>query len=363
MAVPLSGGETIDPHGGRADLEARVLRVLGPHAYASDPLRALRLVRLAAELGLKPDPETERLTAAAAPRLGEPSPERVFAELRGTLIAPGVLSGLELAGRLGVLGAVLPELTALEGVEQSRFHHLDVFGHTIEVLRRLIELEADLPSVFGDLAEPLGEQLSRPLADDLTRGQALRLAALFHDVAKPVTRGTRADGKVTFIGHDAAGDDMVGEVFRRLRTSERLRAYVGKLTREHLVLGFLVHERPLDARAVHSYLRRTEPVEVEVTVLSVADRLATRGEGQEPWIDAHLELGREVMRPALDWRAHGPPPPPLRGDELAQELGMQPGPELGELLKRLEEAVYAGEVTTREEAVAHARRVRQNRAR
>jgi poly(A) polymerase len=113
---------------------------------------------------------------------------------------------------------------------------------------------------------------------------------------------------------------------------------------------------------VHAYLRRTEPVEVEVTVLSCADRMATRGEGQEPWIDAHLELAGEVMGPALAWRAQGPPRLPLRGDELARELDMPPGPELGELLARLEEAVYAGEVADRDQAVGFARRIRDNRS-
>ncbi len=156
---------------------------------------------------------------------------------------------------------------------------------------------------------------------------------------------------------------MVGQIFRRLRTSERLRAYVAKLTREHLVLGFLVRRRPLDARAMHSYLRRTEPVEVEVTLLSCADRMATFGDGQEPWIAAHLELAREVMGPALAWRANGPPAPLVRGDELARELEMTPGPELGELLACLEQAVYAGEVSNREQAVEYARRVRQNQRR
>lgn len=363
MAVPLAGGETIDPHGGRADLQAGRLRVLGAEAYDHDPLRALRLVRLAAELGLQPDADTERLTSSAAPRLSEPSPERVFTELRRTVVAPGALDGLGLGARLGVLGAVLPELMALEGIEQSRFHHLDVFDHTIEVLRRLIDLEADLPSLFGDLAGPLREQLDQPLGDELTRGQALRLGALFHDVAKPATRGIRGDGKVTFIGHDSAGDAMVGQIFRRLRTSERLRAYVGKLTREHLVLGFQVRRRPLDARAMHSYLRRTEPVEVEVTLLSCADRMATRGDGQDPWIAAHLELAGEVMGAALAWRVNGPPVPLLRGDELAQELGVTPGPELGELLASLEQAIYAGEVSDREQALEYARRARENRPR
>ncbi len=363
MATPVGGGPTIDPHGGQADLEQRRLRVLGPSAYAQDPLRVLRAVRLVAELGLEPDAETERLTAAAAPHLDQPSPERVFAELSRLVVAPGVLDGLALAARLGVLAATMPELTDLEGIEQSRFHHLDVFDHTIDVLRRLIELEADLGATFGDLAPRVAALLDEPLADDLTRGQALRFAALLHDVAKPATRGVRSDGRVTFIGHDAEGDEMAGRIFRRLRASERLRVFVGKLTREHLVLGFLMHQRPLSRRAVHAFLRRCEPVEVEVILLSCADRMATRGEGQEPWIAGHLELGRQLMRAALDWREGGPPPPLLRGDELARELDLTPGPELGAMLAELEEAAYAGEASTREEALALVRRLRQNQRR
>lgn len=360
MAVALAGGPLIDPHGGERDLAERRLRVLGAQAYASDPLRVLRAVRLAAELGLVPDEETQRLSAQAAPRLCEPSPERVFAELRRLVSAPRALEGLELATRLGVLEAVLPELTALSGIEQSRFHHLDVFGHTLEALRHLMELETNLPSVFGHVAPEVAEVLSQPLADDLTRGQALRLGALLHDVAKPATRGIRPDGRVTFVGHDSAGDEIVGQIFRRLRTSERLRSYVGKLTREHLALGFLVHDRPLSRRAVHSFLRRCEPVEVEVIVLSCADRMATRGDGQEPWIAAHLELGREMMAAALQWRSAGPPRPQLRGHDLVRELDLEPGPQIGVLLAQLEEAAYAGEASSREEELALVRRLRDD---
>jgi hypothetical protein len=147
---------------------------------------------------------------------------------------------------------------------------------------------------------------------------------------------------------------------KRLRTSERLAGFVAGLTKHHLVLGFLVRERPLPPRTVYHYLRHTSPVEVEVTLLSCADRLATRGKNAEAAIAAHLELARELMAAALDWRASGPPRPPIRGDELARELGIEPGPELGVLLGELSEAVFAGEATTREEAVEVARRLREN---
>lgn len=359
MAVPLPEGELVDPHGGRDDLRRGLLRVVGPGALAADPLRPLRLARIGAELGFRPDADTARLTAAAASRVSAAAPERVFAELRRLVVSDRVLEGLALADELGLVAAVLPELHGLRDVEQSHFHHLDVHGHTLEVLTRLIELEDDLPAVFGDHAAPLRKVLAEPLADEMTRGQALRFGALLHDVAKPATRGVLPTGRVTFIGHDRAGEEMVAALCRRLRTSERLRDYLAKLTLHHLALGFLVPERPLSRRAVYRYLTTCEPVEVEVTLLSCADRLATRGRNAETAIAAHLDLARELMGEALEWRAGGPPRVPVRGDELALELGIDPGPEIGALLASLREASFAGEVSTRSEAVELAHRLRQ----
>ena len=353
MARASEGGDLVDPLRGRADIESRTLRVIGPESYDNDPLRPLRLARFAAELGFQPDAETERLTSEAAPRVTEASGERVFAELRRLVLAPGAVQGLALADRLGMLHAVLPELAALHDVEQSHYHHKDVYGHTLEVLERLIELEGE---VEGELREVLDE----PLADELTRGQALRLGALLHDIGKPATHDVREDGRVTFMGHDRLGEQMVRQVCRRLRTSERLSRFLQGITRHHLVLGFLVHDRPLDRRAIYRYLKRTSPVEVEVTLLSCADRLATRGKNADRAIDNHMELAKELMPVALEWRRQGPPRLPLRGDELAEELGIEPGPELGRVLAELEEAAYAGEVTSRDQAVEIARRLRQN---
>ena len=353
MAREPDGDTLIDPLGGRADIESRVLRVIGPEAYESDPLRPLRLARFAAELGFSPDAETERLTAAAAGRVPEASGERVFAELRRLVLAEHAVEGLALADRLGLVHAVLPELSDLHDVEQNQYHHKDVYGHTLEVLERLIELETE---AGGELREVLDE----PLADELTRGQALRFGALLHDIGKPATHDIREDGRVTFIGHDRLGEEMVREVCGRLRTSERLSRFLGALTRHHLVLGFLVRERPLDRRAVYRYLTRTAPVEVEVTLLSCADRLATRGRNADRAIDAHIELARELMQAALEWRRTGPPRLPLRGDELASEAGIEPGPELGRVLAELREAAYAGEIADRDDAIELARRLRHN---
>jgi hypothetical protein len=94
-----------------------------------------------------------------------------------------------------------------------------------------------------------------------------------------------------------------------------------------------------------------------VTVLSCADRLATQGRRADEATAAHLDLARALLISALDWREHGPPRVPIRGDELARELGIEPGPELGRLLSELEQAAYAGEARSREQAIALARRL------
>jgi poly(A) polymerase len=358
IAEPIEGGAPIDPLGGLEDLTARRLRMAAPGAFVDDPLRVLRLVRMEVELELESEPQTSRAAHAQAGGLRGVSTERVFVELRRILATQRARHGIELMDELGVTAVVLPELQALRGVQQNRFHHLDVYGHTLEVLDRTIELQANPAAIVGEQhAAALAVLLSEPLADEMTRAEALRWGVLLHDAAKPLTRGLRPeDGRVTFIGHDTQGAELARTVLGRLRASERLRAHVAALVRNHLRLGFLVHEpQPLERRTVYSYLRACEPVEVDVTLLSIADRLATRGDGAQEAIDVHMRVALPLLGDALRWRTEGLAAPLWRGDELANELGIDAGPRVGQLLEELAEGQYVGELTTREQALAYAR--------
>ena len=363
VAEPIEGGSPIDPLGGLADLAARRLRMTGPGAFAADPLRVLRLVRVAVELDLEPEAETLRRARAEAGGLRDVSAERVFMELRRILAAPRAPWGIQTMTELGATAVVLPELEALRGVEQSRFHHRDVYGHTLEVLEGAIALSTggtaggELDAIIGEHRGEVVALLAEPLSDQLTRGDALRWGVLLHDAAKPLTRDVHpVDGRVTFIGHDVRGAELARAVLERLRASERLRAHVAALVRHHLRLGFLVHEpQPLSRRTVFGYLHECSPVEVDVTLLSVADRLATRGDRAQESIDAHMRVARGLLADGLRWRAEGPPRPLIRGDELADELGIPLGPRVGELLHALAQAQYAGDVSTREQSLAYGR--------
>jgi len=361
IAVPLAdpGATPIDPRGGLADLGARVLRATSKRSFTDDPLRLLRAARLASTLGLELDLETVALARAAAGRAAEPAGERQLAELRLLVTGSDPIRGLALLDELGATPAVLPELEALRGVEQNPNHHLDVHSHTMEVLRQLLEVESDLERYAGDRAPEVAALLAEPLADELTRGGALRFGAVVHDFGKPVTRGRHGD-YVTFIGHDREGAGIVRGLCERLKASRRLARHLQGLTIHHLKLGFLARERPLPRRREYEYLRDTDPVGADVTLLSVADRLAARGQGPiagPDMVRAHLELAREMLAATLDWRRDGPPRSPIPGDELAAQLGIEPGPDLGRIIGEIEAAVYAGEVEGRDDAVALARRV------
>ena len=306
MARPLEAiGTLLDPHGGEADLAQGLLRAVTERSFEDDPLRVLRLARFACELGFDVEPATEALARRAAPRIDAVAPERSFYELRRLLASDDPVGGIGLADSTGLLAHLLPELDRLKGVEQNPYHHLDVWGHTLEVLERLVEIEREPDAVFGELGERIGAELRRPLADELTRGQALRLGALLHDAGKPATRAVTPEGRVLFWGHDGVGAGMAREVVRRLHGSTALADYVAALAQHHLRLGFLVHERPLNRRHVYRYMRACEPVELEVTVLSAADRLATRGQRtRTEAVGAHLELARELAAEAA--RVAGP---------------------------------------------------------
>ena len=365
MAVPLeaapagnAGGALVDPHGGSRDLEARRLRAVSATAFADDPLRVIRAARFAAALGLEVDGRTAESARAAAAQAADPAGERRLAELGALAGTPDPVRGVEMLEKLGALPVVLPELERLRGVGQNPYHHLDALGHTVEVLGRLVEVQGDLEAYAGEHAAAVAAHMSEPLADGLSRSTALRFGALFHDLGKPATRTVNEEGRVLFLGHDREGARIVRGICARLRSSRRLRRYLELICLEHLRLGFLVHVRPLSRRDVYDYLQATDPDAIDVTLLTVADRLATQGEKtRREAIDAHLELAREMIGEAVAWRGSGPARPPIAGDELAAELGIERGPGLGRLMRELAAAAWTGEATSRDEALAYARRL------
>nr|WP_281382944.1 HD domain-containing protein [Dissulfurirhabdus thermomarina] len=346
----------VDPHGGRRDLEAGVIRALGRRNLADDPLRLLRAFRFRAQLDFAIEPGTRGWIPELAPALGGVAAERVSHEL-GLVLATG-RAGRTFAemAEAGILFVLFPELAPGVGLEQPGFHHLDVFRHCLAALEALEELVRDPGTAFTEAA-PLRSWVAG--AGD--RLPWLAWAALFHDLGKPACRGEKA-GRPTFYYHDHAGAEMVAAIGRRLRWPRRGTAFAARMVRLHMRPFFLlaqVRRGGPSRRAMRRLLTEAGADYPALFLLAMADSRAGRGPLKPPDLDRNLDLlwsrvhafHEERMRPVAAL------PRLLTGHDLQEIFGLAPGPRIGRLLEALEEARVEGRVADREEAVRWLRRL------
>jgi tRNA nucleotidyltransferase/poly(A) polymerase len=323
MALPVGGGDLVDPFGGRADLKARILRAVGDplRRFAEDGLRTLRACRFAAQLGF----EVEAGTLAAIPERLEVArkvaAERVFAELTKLLCGPDPHRGLDLLARTELLDLWLAELRPMIGCGQNRHHRWDVWHHTLEVAR-LVPAEPEL-----------------------------RWAALLHDAGKPGARTLGGSGEARFLGHEARSLDLAGIILERLKAAHALRHDVLALVRHH---GTHPTSDWSDA-ACRRFLRRLGEDGLELArwaAFRLADQLAKglEAEAREREHAAILARLESLMAaaPPLAVKALA-----LDGAALMLLAGRGGGPWLGKLQRDLLEMVIEDPSLNTPEALAH----------
>ncbi len=361
----------IDPCGGRADLEARLLHLTHPAAIADDPLRALRAVRLSRQLDFEIAPETAAAAREAAPHLQGISRERVRDELLKLLQGPAPHQALNQMVDLHLLPVILPEIAVLHDVEQSAPHHEPVQAHTFSVLRRLLLVEqalaadgtcedtfvSELHTLLAPYAAELREHLARDVDGNIDGRAALRLGALFHDVGKAQTATIEEDGRIRFFGHDKEGATLTATRLRALRLSNVAITHVRAIVGGHMRPLHLSQVERLTRRAVYRYFQATKDAGLDIGLLTLADHLATHdGPGPEEQWRALLAVVDRLFRHYFhNYEETVAPPPLLNGGELMSALNLQPGPQIGRLLRLIQEAQAAGDVNTREEALEIAR--------
>ncbi|MCB8944166.1 MAG: HDIG domain-containing protein [Ardenticatenaceae bacterium] len=366
----------IDPTNGLADLEARQLRLTHDEALQDDPVRTLRALRQVIAFDLTLDEDTAVAITQAAPLIHTTSPERIRDELLKLLRTAVPAKALHLLQQHGLLAQVLPEIAALADLAQSPPHHEPVLAHTISVLRWLVQVEkaiqpesetADPPLTLlqqklAPYTAPLAEHLARSVDGGVSGLDLLRWSAVFHDVGKAETR-TEENGRIRFLGHDKVGASIAARRLRRLAFSNEAINHIKQTVTGHMRPLWLVEnqgDKP-SRRAVYRFFRDIKTAGLDVALLALADHLATYdGPGDEQqWhnlvglvaalCDFFFQQYTEVVAP----------PPLLDGRQLMTALQLEPGPEIGRLLRLLEEAQAVGDITTPEEALLFAQRSRQ----
>jgi poly(A) polymerase len=340
----------IDPTGGVADLRARRLRPAGPGVLAEDPLRVLRGIRLEATLGMRLTPAAARAMRAAAPGLARVAAERVSDELRALLRLEATGRAVRRADTLGALAVVLPEVEPMRATPQPAPHRFDVLEHSLRALEACDRVLARLAALepFG---EDLAAHLAEPLGGGLTRGHALKLAALLHDVSKPETRGV-VGGRVRFFEHDMIGAARAREIGERLRLPGRVVGILERLVRHHLRPMHLAQAGEITRRARWRFYRDLGPDTRDLLLLSLVDASAVTGASPlAVWRRAALI--RDLLGGWTEAETTAAAPPLLRGEDVMARYGLPPGPAVGDLLGRAREAQDLGLVRTREEALAY----------
>ena len=306
-------GHLHDRLGARKDLEAKVLRTPSDpvRTFADDPLRMLRGVRFAAELGFELAPELPGAMRRLSSRLAPPviSAERTGDELRKMLLSPRPGLALGLLDKAGLLEVVLPEIAACKGVAQTGYHTHDVLGHT------LLTVQATPPDLL------------------------LRVAALFHDAGKPKT--AKGDGR--FIGHEEIGAEIARAALERLRFAQKEIEVVTLLVRLHLRPVFYRSE--WTEGAVRRLARDAGPQLERLMLLARADIAASAYPEPEKLDELRARLDRVLTeRPSRLL-------PLITGEEIMRVRGIGPGPEVGRIKQKLEELVIDGEILPEREAV------------
>ncbi len=356
----------LDPMGGKQDLKNGVLRVTHPKAFLDDPLRILRGFRLAANLSrpnyikdlqhlhlFSLEGETKQYIKKYAPHLKSAASERIYQELKKLFSAPLTSFWVKEMDSLGVLKVLIPEIERLKNIPQDGFHHLDVFNHSLLTLEKMENL-INYDHRPQDIYHP-------PLASN----HQLKWAALCHDIGKPLTINYQSHSinqcqrQITFHGHDKVGAEVFQKIALRLCFPKKETQKIVFLIRNHMwpfhLFKLFINpsgqkNNRLTPRAIHRFLRKTEPYTLELLLLAMADNLAAQGPGKPKEYDQEFKKFLKFLLKEREKYLHFRQMPRLvTGYDIMNWFGLKPGPIIGKMLAKVEEAYLRGEVKTKEE--------------
>ncbi len=398
---PLAGtrGVAIDPLDGLADIRARQLKAVNDTSFKHDPLRMLRAIRLSMRYQLSIEPGTENLIKRDSRLLPLAALERIHDELYAILEPDGATVQLRYLDALGLLTVLMPEFIPARGMRQPSPHYWDVLEHSLEsvgALERLIaairqgyagDHKGPLPTLphprpYGGEDRPDGRgggpngkgagsddfaEIGTLLREAEQQGifqfasltaQRMKLAALLHDVGKPITYFTGADGNIHFYDHPQAGIPLARQIMTRLSASTQDRRLVQLVVAHHMRPGQLAHLDTVTPRAIRRYFVDLGPMGIHVALFSLADHIATLGplwdeyskRPDSSW-ERHLALVRLLLTRYIRERESILPARLVSPEELMRRLKLEPGPLIGQILEYIGEAQAEGQIHSKEEAL------------
>lgn len=344
----------IDKFNGLDDLKKRKIRAIKLENLLEDPLRFLRAFRIACQIKGEVDNRILTFIQENINYFQDSIPkERIGMEIWKIFDSDNSFSYVKLISETSLLEKIIPELTSCRKVPPNNFHHLGLYDHSVELIKTFEENYSKFPDwVQEDLNKPFGS-LSFP-----TKKAVSKFACLLHDIGKPQTWEIKnIDGreKHTFYGHDKLGAELTGQIGARLRFSNSIIQTLSKLVRYHLrPFQLSQNNMPITQRALFRFFRDLEEELLLLLALAMADSYATCG--PEITNDDLKQNENLLLFLTSEYKKYKEEKETkkiklLDGNEIMNITGIKPGPELGRLIKELDEEIGIGVVKTKEEAL------------
>jgi poly(A) polymerase len=345
----------IDPLEGGEDLRKRILRMSTASSFRDDPLRMLRAFRFEAQLNFSIDPGTLMKIRDTAHRIRSVSGERVREELAVVLSSGNSHHIVAEMAASGLFWSMFPQLVPSLGFEQNRFHHLDVWGHTLLALQNLESLFTSLPQYFGDLSGFVLDYLSEQLVPGRQRMWLLKLAVLLHDSGKPASLSIDTLGHRRFLRHEKISGTIASEVGAGFKLASRESSVLSSLVEGHMRTSILSSE-DISQRSILRFCQTFGLDAIGLVLLHLADLSASKGPARSADDCKRSVVRAKQVLEMLIEQERTPLRPLLNGTELMDEFGLKQGPSLGSTLRWLVTEQSLGNVNNREQAVEAVRR-------
>lgn len=347
IALNLKTSEIIDVTGGIADLKSKKIRHISEQNFVDDPLRLLRVYRFQAMLGFEVDEDLVKIIKKHASKIRKPAIERINYELLKLFSGDFSANALIEMDKTGLLKEILPISEELKKVPPNLHHHLDLFSHSIEVVRQI-------QNVYEKSSPEMQKHLQKIDFGGATRLAHLKLAGLLHDIGKPSTWTIEEEtGKHRFIKHDDIGSKMGAKLLKTAKFSKKQIDYVCKMIKFHIYPSHVISSPEISDKIYMRFIRKMENEVIDVITLAMADRLSARGiEITDEIVEKNISNLQLLLNFYLNVKESLKPLPKLlSGEEIMELFNLQPSKELGNIIKSLQEAQLSGDIKTKPEAI------------
>jgi len=341
--------ELIDRYNIISDFENKIIRAISEKNLIDDPLRILRVYRFASLLGFDIENETLNYTKEHSKLINNVSKERVLTELFKFFEGQNSAKYLQLMKDSGLLYEIFNILERVASIPPNTHHHLCLIDHSIETVRQA-ELKITQSPAFVE------EKLNSYQSNGIKYLSLFKLACLLHDVGKPDTWTIEENGRHRFINHDFVGAELLKPILKEMKFSKAQIKYITTLVRNHIYPSQLAREEAeVNEKAVFRMFRKLEDCTIDTLILAMADRLSAQGPAITQEItENNINLLYKYLYMYKDFLETAKPLPKLLdGNEIAEILNIPKGKELGEIIEQLQNAQLAGEIVTKDDAIAY----------